>query len=235
MKLRSDYRGAVMMKNRLHHESGEPIEEPIHPGQQRRIQQGQEVFSEDTSPPLEFTNIQDGNIGLHLQALRGGTHPDGLGSELTIFLLESLFFCYTWFRLQLIAIHCNQRGMSTEHPHTVIFSCTSHMCLHHIVAQGVAARFSWKTCSSTCRHVSDRSLSLFALISSSLSCVSTFLRIVYISSILVIILHVVGTAEHKNSCAPAEWGVLLRGDTKPSHRCWAANGRFTPLLICGTL
>ena len=47
MKLRSDYRAAVLMKNRLHHESGEPVEEPIHPGQQRRIQQGQEVFSED--------------------------------------------------------------------------------------------------------------------------------------------------------------------------------------------
>ena len=47
MKLRSYYRAAVMMKNRLHHESREPIEEPIHPGQQRRIQQGQEVFSED--------------------------------------------------------------------------------------------------------------------------------------------------------------------------------------------
>ena len=47
MKLRSDYKAAVLMKNRLHHESGEPIGEPIHPGQQRRIQQGQEVFSED--------------------------------------------------------------------------------------------------------------------------------------------------------------------------------------------
>ena len=47
MILRSDYRAAVLMKNRLHHESGEPLEEPIHPGQQRRIQQGQEVFSED--------------------------------------------------------------------------------------------------------------------------------------------------------------------------------------------
>ena len=46
-KLRSDYRAAVMMENRLHHESGEPIEELIHPRQQRRIQQGQEVFSED--------------------------------------------------------------------------------------------------------------------------------------------------------------------------------------------
>ena len=47
MKLRSDFRAAVSIKNRLHHESGEQIEEPINPGQQRRIQQGQEVFSED--------------------------------------------------------------------------------------------------------------------------------------------------------------------------------------------
>ena len=47
MKLRSDFRAAVSIKNRLHHESGEQIEEPINPGQQRRIQQGQELFSED--------------------------------------------------------------------------------------------------------------------------------------------------------------------------------------------
>ena len=47
MKLRPDCRAAVMMKIRLHHESGEPIEEPIHPGQQRRIRQGPEVFAKD--------------------------------------------------------------------------------------------------------------------------------------------------------------------------------------------
>ena len=47
MKLRSDFPAAVMMKNRLHHDPGEPIEEPIHPSQQRRIRQGQEFFSED--------------------------------------------------------------------------------------------------------------------------------------------------------------------------------------------
>ena len=47
MKLRSDCRAPVLMKNRLHHDSGEPIEEPIHRGQQRRTQQGQEVFSDD--------------------------------------------------------------------------------------------------------------------------------------------------------------------------------------------
>ena len=35
-------------------------------------------------------------------------NPNGVGSELAkFFLLESLF-CYSWFRLQLIAIHCNR-------------------------------------------------------------------------------------------------------------------------------
>ena len=33
MKLRSDFRAAVSMKNRLHNESGEQIEEPISPEQ----------------------------------------------------------------------------------------------------------------------------------------------------------------------------------------------------------
>ena len=46
-KLRSDCKAALMIKNHIHHESREPIEEPIHPSQQRRIQQGQEVFSKD--------------------------------------------------------------------------------------------------------------------------------------------------------------------------------------------
>ena len=36
MKLRSDYRAAVSMKSRLHHESGEQVEERLHPNQQRR-------------------------------------------------------------------------------------------------------------------------------------------------------------------------------------------------------
>ena len=36
MKLRSDYRAAVMMKNRLHHESGEQVEEPVYPDQYSR-------------------------------------------------------------------------------------------------------------------------------------------------------------------------------------------------------
>ena len=49
-----------------------------------------------TSPALELTNIQDGNIGFHLQVLRGGTHPNGVGSELTIFYVcSNLYFFVT--------------------------------------------------------------------------------------------------------------------------------------------
>ena len=49
-----------------------------------------------TSPALELTNIQDGNIGLQLQVPRGGTNPNGVGSELTIFSRIS-------FLLQLVS------------------------------------------------------------------------------------------------------------------------------------
>jgi len=41
MKSRPDYKAAVTMKNRLHHESGEVTEESIHPGHQNRTRKGQ--------------------------------------------------------------------------------------------------------------------------------------------------------------------------------------------------
>ena len=37
MKLRSDSRAAVSMKNRLHHESGQQVEERLHPNQQKTM------------------------------------------------------------------------------------------------------------------------------------------------------------------------------------------------------
>ena len=43
------------------------------------------------SPAPELTNTEDGNIGLHLQVPRGGTHLNGVGSELTFFF--RIFFC----------------------------------------------------------------------------------------------------------------------------------------------
>ena len=161
-----------------------------------------------TCPALGLINIQDGNIGLQLQVHRDGTNPNGVGSELAVFLLLESLFCYSWFCLQLIAIHCNRRVC--EH-NTLTPRIFSHMCTHfilvlvHRMAQGVAARVFIKTCSSTCHHVSDRSFSLHPLTSSSLSleCHYTFSDF-FISSIMVIFLHVVGTAEYKNPCAHAE-------------------------------
>ena len=53
-----------------------------------------------TSSALELTNTQDGNIGPHLQVSRGGTHLNGVGSELTNFIL----FCSDLsFLLQLVS------------------------------------------------------------------------------------------------------------------------------------
>ena len=65
--------------------------------------------------------------GILLQALRGGTSLNGLGSELIKKLSD--IFCYSWFRLQLIAIHCNRRGVWTDTPHTSFFSRTSHLII----------------------------------------------------------------------------------------------------------
>ena len=60
MKLRSDFRAAVSMKNRLHHESG--------------------------ANKLKNVSIQINNDdGIHLQAHRGWTSLNGIGSELIIF------------------------------------------------------------------------------------------------------------------------------------------------------
>ena len=46
-----------------------------------------------TCPAVELINIQDGNIGLQLQVPRGGTNPNGVGSELTkLFFARISFF-----------------------------------------------------------------------------------------------------------------------------------------------
>ena len=50
-----------------------------------------------TSPAPELINTQDESIGLHLQVPRGGTHLNGVGSEL------NFFFCSDLFLLQLVS------------------------------------------------------------------------------------------------------------------------------------
>ena len=49
VKLRSDFRPAVLMKNRLHHESGEQVEELIHTDQYRRWHPSSSTSWWDTS------------------------------------------------------------------------------------------------------------------------------------------------------------------------------------------
>ena len=98
MKLRSDYKAGVMMKIACTTNQENQLKSPS-------IQDNKDAYDKDkkfalnmTCPALELTNIQDGNIGLHLQVLRGGTHPNGVGSELTIF-----FFARISFLLQLVS------------------------------------------------------------------------------------------------------------------------------------
>ena len=152
-----------------------------------------------TCPALELTNIQDGNTGLHLQVPRGGTHPSGVGSELTIFFCSNLFFCCSWFCFQLIAIHCNRQGgeQNTLTPRIFSHICTYFILVHmHRMTQGVAARVSLK-------HVHPHVIMCLTVrcLSSRwplpLSRVPLHLLWFFISSILVIILHVVEIAEYE--------------------------------------
>ena len=83
MKLRSDFRAAVSMKNRLHHESGEQVEDPIHPEQYSQWH------------PSSSTSWWDKSEWNWKWAHK--------------IFFNDLSFCYNWFRLQSIAIHCNRR------------------------------------------------------------------------------------------------------------------------------
>ena len=61
------------------------------------IQVSKNAYDEDkkfsqkvTCQALELINIQDGNIGLQLLVPRGGTKPNGVGSELTKFFFARI-------------------------------------------------------------------------------------------------------------------------------------------------
>ena len=184
LKLRSDYRAAVLMKNRLHHESWEPIEE---------YNKNKKFSPKITSPALELPNIQDGNIGFDLQVPRGGTHLDGVGSELTFLFLESLF-CYSWFRLQLIAIHCNRRGVWTDTPHTRVFLEHLHFAhTPHYGSRCLWCAFTLSACHPWC-HMFERVVCSRFVFFLSLSRLY-FSLTVYLFSGLLLNFHVVGTAE----------------------------------------
>ena len=100
MRLRPDFRAAVSLKNRPHRESGEEIAKPISPQQYRRWHSSSSDSWWDTSKSW-WSSCFFFERSLHL-------------------------FCYSWFRLQLMAIHCNRWCVYTDKLHTSFFSCSAH-------------------------------------------------------------------------------------------------------------
>ena len=80
--------------------------------------------------------------GIHLQAHRGGTSLNGIGSELIIFLIVQISFCYSWFRLQSIAIHCNRRGSDDRYTSHETLSQTHWPCARITLRLKVSQRVS---------------------------------------------------------------------------------------------
>ena len=162
-----------MMKNRLHHESGEPIEEPVHPSQQRRIQQGQLVFSEDYLSSARVDQHTGWQYWPSTSSSSWWYASDWSWKWAhKIFWARISVCCYSWFRLQLIAIHCNRRGVWTEHPHTAHFFLHTHLRTCTCMAQGD----SGSVCENILIHMSSRFWSFVissCLISSSLPSVSS--------------------------------------------------------------
>ena len=183
MELRSDFRAAVLVKNRLHHASGEQVEERLRPNQQRRWH---------SSSSTSWWEKSEWNWKCaHIKFLN--------------------WFCYSWFRLQSIAIHCNRREVCELYfvsPSGVacVDRYTSHETLlqhfhflhtHHIVAQGVFGAHSLHLHvihDVTCLSV--RCLFSFCLL---LPLVPLFSLTDFLSSVLHINFHNVESTEIKPS------------------------------------
>ena len=162
--VRTKAKSGMNLKKRLH-ESGDQLKNPSIRDKDEN-NKDKKFSPKITSPALELT-------GLHLQVPRGGTHLNGVGSELTFFLLTR-----------------------------DIFSTLSSLCTHHLVAQGVARRVCIKRCSCTCHHMSERLLFPCFVFFLCLSCLN-FLSHFYLFSVLNFNLHDVENAEHQTQCAPA--------------------------------
>ena len=74
--------------------------------------------------------------GIPLQAHRGGTSLNGIGNEL-MRNFKLIFFCYSWFRLQSMAIRCNRRGVNRYTSHVIFLMQFAHLitCISHCMAQ----------------------------------------------------------------------------------------------------
>ena len=195
-KLQSDFGAAVLMKNRLHHNSGEPIER-AHPSRSAK------THTTRKRNFLRILLVQRSNWSTYRMAILAFNFKFLVVARIrmelevsSLFFFESPFY-YSWFRLQLVAIHCNRRAVWTEHPHTSYFLAHLHT-FHPHAPHG-------SRCRTTCLHkraLIHMSPRVWSRVVSpcfdpflSFECLY-FLSILFISSILVIILHVVETAEY---------------------------------------
>ena len=165
------FQSSCLDENRLHHESEEQVEERLHPDQQRRSH---------SSPSTSRWDKSECNWKW--------AHK--------IFYL--LIFCYSWFRLQSIAIHSNRRGVQIETPHMRLFldiirpwshkHCGSRLTVSlvriHSICMSSMMSHVWTciACSSFVFFLSLSRLHLFSLTG-------------YLLSVLLINFHDAGTGE----------------------------------------
>ena len=88
------------------------------------------VYTTSQANKLKSLFLQnDTGDGIPHKAHRGGTSLNWIGNELISFFFDENSFCYSWFRLQSIAIHCKAMGWCGQILLTRHFSravCTSN-------------------------------------------------------------------------------------------------------------
>ena len=142
-------------------------------------------------------------------------------------------FCYSWFRLQLIAIHCNRWEVCRQihltrnfsHAHcTRLIMCILTAWLMCLYARVIPSCHPW--------WAFDRPfvvrLFVFVLLLF-LSVVYLFSSLSYLYSDLHSFFHV-DNAKGNTQCAFAQWGVLPPGGIPSSHSLWAQRPWRLPLL-----
>ena len=153
--------------------------------------------------------------------------------ELMVFFTRTLHLFYSWFRLQLMAIHCNRRVCTQIH-FTRRFSVVERACLMMCITP------HWLQC----LHVRVTSFSIPCKVSGWLFVASLFfalllsvcLSLSLCSSLPTSIFFLSWTFIHVDnakaniSFAAAHQGVLLSGRTHSFHRFWAQALWRLPLL-----
>ena len=178
------------------------------------------VYTTNQENKLKSFSIQiNKDDGICLQAHRGGTSLNGIGSELTFF--------WNWLNLNLWKLvswtvdsdPLQPTGCEGKHTSHETFSTYLTLCTHHIVAQGVAACV-WQNHSCTCHHMFERLLFPYFVFFLSLSRLY-FSLTVYLFSVLLINSKAFvkqtkaeGNSLQETVSVPAKWNLKSKKGTK---------------------